>query len=59
MSYGRFRRDPCGNLQASPTYCKRCFRVYQADARERAMVHTCPACIERVLALPVEKERAS
>lgn len=59
MSYGRFRRDPCGQLKAPARACPRCFRVYQAAATERAMVHTCAACLEYQRALRTDKERAS
>lgn len=59
MSYGRFRRDPCGQLKAPARACPRCFRVYQAAATERAMVHTtCAACLEYQRALRAD-ERAS
>jgi len=54
MSYGRFRRDPCGNLKARARACPRCFRMHLDAARERAMVHTCPGCLEYQRTLPLD-----
>jgi hypothetical protein len=47
MSYGRFRRDPAGVLVAPKNHCTRCFRVFQSDAKERELVHSCRECAAR------------
>lgn len=61
MSYGRFRRDPCGALPAPPRWCERCSRLFGSPEHERAMVHACPVCAERqrAAAVPADKERVS
>ena len=59
VSFGRFRRDPCGNLPAPQRHCPKCFRVYMDAARERVMVHECRACLERQAEMTEAAERLS
>lgn len=60
MSFGRFRRDPCGIIPAPERACPRCCRMYGTLALELTYEHKCPACIERQARLrDAAKERAS
>lgn len=52
--YGRFAPDPCGNVPAPQTWCKRCFRRYTTKAKELAMKFSCPDCLARQEALRAE-----
>lgn len=47
MAYGRFRKDPCGQVAAAQRSGPKCFRHYMDAARERTMVHQCRVCLER------------